>query len=120
MKLLAQVKKREMRNHDLTAAEFCLALGFEPVGNVARWPRRHPSPGVVDVFPRSIVLVPYVGQFDDCAGRGDGVERAHRIADNSALQLGLVGRTGLMTEREIDEHRARRLHRLRDIDSRSY
>src|SRR5208282_4570242 len=92
------------------AAEFGLALGFECVSRFARWTLGHPSRGVVGILPGSIVGIPYVGQLDDCRGRADGVERPHRIADDPALQFGLIGRAGLMTEGKIDEHRARRFY----------
>ena len=45
-----------------------------------------------------------------------------RIASVTILRCksGWSGGPGLMAKREIDEHRARRLDRLRDIDRRSH
>src|SRR5260370_14969847 len=106
MKVLARVEKCEMGTMGLAAAEFCLTLCCLSVGGFARWARGHPSLGVVDLFPRSIVRVPHVRQLDDCRGSCDRFERAHRVCDDSALQVWLIGRAGLRAERNIYEHGA--------------
>ena len=45
-----------------------------------------------------------------------GGEGAHRIANDLALDARIIGAPGLMAEGKINEHRARRLYRLRDVE----
>ena len=45
---------------------------------------------------------------------------ALRIGHDPALQFGLIGRAGLMTQGKIDEHRARRFYRPGDVERRRH
>lgn len=55
-------------------------------------------------------------KMDDRSRPGDGFKCLHCLAHNPALQFGLMRFAGLMSERKIEKHRARRINRLRNIE----
>jgi len=55
-------------------------------------------------------------KLDDRSRLGDGFKRLHCLEHNPALQFGLMRFAGLMSEWKIEEYRARRINRLRNIE----
>jgi hypothetical protein len=106
--------------HCQLARKFRLALGFQRVGNVMLRPLRHPALGVIALLPGAIGGVPHIWKLDNSPRDRDRLERAHRVAQDSALKFGVIRFAGLMTERKVQEHRPRWFDRTCDVERGSH
>jgi hypothetical protein len=96
------------------------AFSLSSVRFFCGWPFWQEAVGIISFLPDAIVWIPYIGKTDDRARLCDSCKCFHRLVHYPALQLRLVGFAGLMPERKIDKHRARRIDCLRNIQSRGH